>query len=239
MKKNEKLPSLPKATAAASNQSQRKRRRIPLRPNRTAKCLLPNDIRAVSAELKSIVLDRLEKEIVSKFLSKANKDYGYGGVDDERGNEASKMRKEIGKRRIVVGVNQVTRSLERLLLLEKKKQQQRPQDGKVVANGEGGKVDDESSGHPKVRLIIMCKDSLALLGHIPVLAWSNINIPFIMISGKSASEELGRIMGCKRVSVCLFLDRYEGENKTDSVSGRKYDDEMDSSLNYIKEVCLK
>jgi len=171
-------------------------------------------------------------------LPKANEDYGCGGVDDERGNEASKIRKEIGKRRVVLGVNQVTRSLERLLSLEKKKQQP-PKDGKVVANGEGGKRDDDSSDHPKVRLIIMCKDSLAILGHIPVLAWSNMNIPFIMISGKSASEELGRIMGCKRVSVCLFLDRYEGGNKSDSVSGRKYDDEMDSSLNYIKEVCSK
>jgi hypothetical protein len=193
--------------------------------------------------VKEVFLDRLVKEIVQPFLLRryesSNDDTACRNdrvmtgrksvasmeshnrcplnldTNSNHQDETAKCkRKRRIKERIVMGTNQCSRLLERVLRendatdLDAKKQLQRPS------------------------LIVLAKDTYppTVLAHIPVLA-QQLNIPVLLLPGK-ASVELGRALNVRMTSILMFLP-FQG-CADDPPSLITENDPIDSFVAFIK-----
>ena len=194
------------------NKQQRRRRR----PTKAHTPFPSNTIRPVKSETKQIFLDRLEKEIIVKYGwsslngrcgSRGDKRYKKQtqnlpistesvGVCDDTETLVMKRRRNVVKKRFFVGVNQCTRVLEKMFNRQSQTSEE-PEKEKELSQS--------TVKNLKPRLLVLCKDSLSMLGHIPLLA-EKAATPIIVLSGKNASMDLGKVCGYKRVSICLFVE---------------------------------
>lgn len=188
----------------------------------------------VSTLVKEILLDRLEKEIVSKFsfsLSREKKQQGpkylVGGKLVSREERESKRRrvepltndtkkkeeklrspesekKVTVKKRLLVGTNQCTRALEAAVL------------GKGMAPS----------------LLVLARDVYppTILAHIPFLA-KQVGTPILLFPGR-ASMELGSTLGTKKVAIVLFLPSGDVTDATEEIQQCHKD--IDSFVEFAK-----
>ena len=122
---------------------------------------------------------------------------------DDRESFISSFKRKVTRTRFVTGVNQCTRVLE-----------------------------SASQKDQNIQLLILCKDSLNILCHIPTLA-KKLEVPLLILSGKTASLDLGKALDLKRVSLCLFLknETFKEDEKLNDIQGSKQE------LTIVREQC--
>jgi hypothetical protein len=139
------------------------------------------------------------------------------------------------KERIVMGTNQCSRLLERVLLLRKKKCKN---------------TMDANSKNPWLpqpccpSLIILAKDTYppTMLAHVPVLA-QQLNIPVLLLPGK-ASIELGQALNVRLTSIVMFLPKLSTDADDPSMARKEEkeednDDPIDSFVAFIKSHIMQ
>ena len=167
---------------------------------------------------KELFLDRLEKEIIPYCL-----------LEDKKAPKELTASKPIAgttvvKKRLIMGTNQCTRRLEKLL--------SDPKDLSVAV---------------LPSLIVLARDIYppTILSHIPVMAQqirtrthetkgerTHSSVPILLLPGQ-ASQELGRLFGTKRVSVMMFLPS-TGSDQSDET--RHLDDKITSFVQFVKKT---
>ena len=135
--------------------------------------------------------------------------------EDDKNSSLNACKRKICRSRFTAGVNQCTRILEDAIHRKSK----------------------------RIQLLILCKDSINILCHIPPFA-TKLNIPLVILSGKAASLDLGKAIGCNRTSLCLFSKDDESSNEEKLDCSNDIDEEsknmieqchnmIDSFLSYI------
>jgi len=174
-----------------------------------------NTITRAKKSCGSIKQDILQRQLFSpEDVSKLEKEENDYGTDDNDLDKEEDKLEEIGqlyhetiKRRIVVGSNEVTRTLESKL--------QEYQNTTI-----------QSTMEPKSNksVILLARDirPATIVAHIPVLA-KQLKIPILILPGR-ASFELGKIMGVRTVSV-LFLqeNKKEIEQESQKMSNKMFE----------------
>jgi ribosomal protein L7Ae-like RNA K-turn-binding protein len=141
---------------------------------------------------KEIFLERFRKEILDRF------NFSLCSQIRIEGKETLadiKQRRNILKQRIPIGINAVTRALEAACYGK------RPAPSLVVLT---------SDLHPPT-----------LQAHIPVLA-AQLRTPVFLLPGDASSEELGKLLGTKRVAALAFLPHaavYQMTSQEEQVHG--------------------
>jgi len=175
---------------------------------------------------KELFLDRLEKEIQPMFLKS---DKNHDNDEDNKDSRISNTVSALARKRIVMGTNQCTRILERLL-----------QKRKLIATQPNNT--EQLSGVPS--LIVLARDIYppTILSHIPVMAEQiigeeNVGVPVLMLPGP-ASQELGKIFGTKRVSVMLFLpaESSNTSSKDDNDVFQDVNNKITSFVAFVKKT---
>jgi len=219
--------------------------------------------KVASVHDKEVFLDRLEKEVLQFFNPKTQtKKKGQGPQTyatmkrqiqtqlEEKAKSKAKgkivPKKDVGptwKHRMVVGTNQCTRILERLLRASCNKDigSDNQQDGPIIIPS----------------LIVLARDMYppTMLSHVPVMVhqWkqqqspnNSRDIPILLLPGR-ASHELGKAMGTKRVSILIFLppnnsnDTTKMEEKGDAVPAiqKQEDQQMQDRITSFVEFVNK
>jgi len=200
----------------------------------------------LSAEMKHVLLERLEKEIMSKIggsicrsasdgnlsgkkrrrESQNNPATGKGKANekavDEKGKAPMRIVESVVRSRFIVGINQCTRTLESAYKHKKEGQQQ-----------------SGSTPNPIPSLILLARDvrPATILAHISLYA-NLLNIPTLILPGK-ASLELGKAVGIRSVAVAAFVpsERGEGasmpEEKQKQREWKETQNDVDSFIKYV------
>lgn len=167
------------------------------------------DNKIITALEKDIVLNRLEKEITSRFHFGLRRSSHHEKYQEEiLPQDDDDAVFDVLKSRILAGVNQCTHRLETV------------------------------TSHASPSIIIIARDVRppTSLAHIPVIA-NHRNIPLLVLPGRS-STEMGNIMGVKTVSVLMFLEEEE-RNADMIIQSRKTKDCHKSIDSFVKFLISK
>eukprot|EP00578_Thalassiosira_sp_NH16_P013783 CAMPEP_0181120296 /NCGR_PEP_ID=MMETSP1071-20121207/24079_1 /TAXON_ID=35127 /ORGANISM="Thalassiosira sp., Strain NH16" /LENGTH=197 /DNA_ID=CAMNT_0023204939 /DNA_START=75 /DNA_END=665 /DNA_ORIENTATION=+ len=152
----------------------------------------------LSAGMKHLILERLEKEIVCKLSSgsicyRRRRVPGKGQSGKKRRREsqsiaeaakAMETAESVVRSRFIVGINQCTRMLESVFKHRNEGQQQ-------------------NAGLPLLILLARDVRPASIIAHISIYA-RLLNIPILILPGK-ASVELGKAVGIRSVAAAAFL----------------------------------
>lgn len=141
-----------------------------------------------------------------------------GDHDEDHDDATAATKRAQLKSRMVMGTNQCSRLLERLVVEAEN----------TAAVDSSSQQQQQCSGFPN--LIVLAKDVYppTMLAHIPVLA-QQLDIPILLLPGK-ASVELGEALQIRRTSILIFLS--SSSNKDDKVDANG--DPIDSFVSFIK-----
>jgi len=198
----------------------------------------------VSASDAQIILDRMSREIVDKFgftlspvgnagTSRKRKIISTRTVPIDDAEEKKQRLARIAKSRIIIGTNSCTRAFEKLYSQQKQKQNQdRDKDQSTLSYEKPGSSEVVShSSKPSLCILARNVRPPSILAHIPYLC-HQMNVPIILLPGK-ASNDLGSILGGRKVAVLLFRERPpipDGECAAD----KKHHDKIDSYVEFAK-----
>lgn len=179
--------------------------------------------KVASNHVKEIFLERLHKEIVKPFdKQKGKRKRGLSVVETTAilTKEEKTRLDRIWNQRIVVGTNQCTRVLERIM---------------IQSNNNNNTTPTSNNTKDMPLLLVLARDIYppTILSHIPVMV-EQINqsahcckqeedkegkphFPTLLLPGQ-ASKELGRIFGTKNVSILLFLPYHDDDDGTEEAS---------------------
>ncbi|KAL7530398.1 hypothetical protein ACHAXR_003472 [Thalassiosira sp. AJA248-18] len=207
----------------------------------------------LSAEMKHVLLERLEKEIMSKLEggsmcrrgvpsstnmsgkkrrreSKINAESGVANkaaenVDDRKviGPMRICTAESVVRSRFIVGINQCTKILERASTQKKDHQQLESRATTTVPS-----------------LILLARDvrPATVIAHIAIHA-RILNVPTLILPGK-ASVELGKAVGIRSVAVAAFLPSHgEDAMQQDKEEEREWKEAQNDVNSFVKYVISK
>lgn len=147
----------------------------------------------VSEITKEVFLDRLVKEIVSRFSPSRTPRRLENNQKEHEGSQSKEQtgsRRSIWSQRVVMGTNQCLRVLESAM-----KESMESATKKIIV-----------SGNPSIPILCVCARDIyppTMLVHVPIIV-KRLDIPYLLLPGK-ASEDLGKALGVKKTSILLFM----------------------------------
>lgn len=191
----------------------------------------PIELSPLSQVDKTILLDRLLKEIVRTFnfclspiLHKPSKRARDGEsicVQRSAHTQERAFLISLLRSRFTMGINSCTRALEKLSPPPIAKQ------SSLIAV-------EKDEIIPKPSLVILARDIRppTMIAHIPYYCHL-FKIPILLLPGR-ASVEMGKVLGGKRSSVIMFFQRLDRKHEDEQSS--RYHDIVDSFIEFAKSM---